>query len=131
MNLPSVRTNDPKMKVLFSCSVPFFLAHGGSQILVEAVMRELGGLGVEVEPARWWDENQKGDVIHYFNRPPPTNVDLARQKGFKVVMTELLDQTASRGRAQLLAQRSFTKLARADRVGGLRTTRRHGLCGRA
>jgi glycosyltransferase involved in cell wall biosynthesis len=99
--------------------VPFFLAHGGSQILVEAVMRELGGLGVEVEPARWWDENQKGDVIHYFNRPPPTNVDLARQKGFKVVMTELLDQTASRGRAQLLAQRSFTKLARALLPPGL------------
>jgi len=105
--------NISKMKVLFSSSPPFFLAHGGAQTLVEAVMRELAGLGVEVEPERWWDENQKGDVIHYFCRPAPSNVQLAHQKGFKVVMTELLDQTASRSRAQLLAQRSFTKLARA------------------
>ncbi len=43
------------MKVLFSCSIPFFLAHGGSQTLAEALMRELQQLGVEVEPARWWD----------------------------------------------------------------------------
>jgi glycosyltransferase involved in cell wall biosynthesis len=105
--------NKPKMKVLFSCSLPFFLAHGGSQTLMEAVMSELSGLGVEVEPERWWDENQKGDIIHYFNRPPLSNVQLARQKRFKVVMTELLDQTASRSRSQLLAQRAFIRLARA------------------
>jgi glycosyltransferase involved in cell wall biosynthesis len=107
------------MKVLFSNSLPFFLAHGGTQTLMEAVMRELAGLGVEVEPERWWDENQKGDVIHYFNRPVLLNVQLAQQKGFKVVMTELLDQTASRTRAQLLAQRSLTKLARALLPPGL------------
>jgi len=80
--------------------------------MMEAIMRELSNLGVEVEPERWWDENQQGDVIHYFNRPHLLNVQLAHQKGFKVVMTELLDQTASRTPRQLLAQRSFTRLAR-------------------
>ena len=107
------------MKVLFSISLPFFLAHGGTQTLVESLMRELSNLGVEVEPERWWDENQKGDVLHYMNRPPFVNVQLARQKGFKVVMTESLDQTASRARAELLAQRSFIKLAQALLPRGL------------
>jgi glycosyltransferase involved in cell wall biosynthesis len=105
--------SNPGMKVLFSNGLPFFLAHGGTQTLLESVMRELAGLGVEVEPERWWDENQKGDIIHYMNRPPLLNVRLARQKGFKVVMTENLDQTGSRSRGELLAQRSFIKLARA------------------
>jgi glycosyltransferase involved in cell wall biosynthesis len=119
MSVPSVPIHSPKLKVLFSISLPFFLAHGGAQILMEAVMRELASLGVEVEPERWWDENQKGDVIHYFNRPAFLNVQLARQKGFKVVMTELMDQTASRTQAQLLAQKSLTKLARALLPPGL------------
>jgi len=61
--------NDSEMKILFSHSQPFFLAHGGAQTLLEALMRELAGLGVDVEPERWWDENQTGDIIHYMNRP--------------------------------------------------------------
>ena len=84
------------MKVLFFYSPPFFLAHGGMQTLTEALMRELAALGVDIEPERWWDENQKGDIIHYMGRPLATVVRLARQKGFKVVMTENLDLTASR-----------------------------------
>jgi glycosyltransferase involved in cell wall biosynthesis len=119
MNVLPVPLNDPKMKVLFSNSMPFFLAHGGVQTLMEALMRELAGLGVEVEPERWWDENQKGDIIHYFSRPAVANVRLAQQKGFKVVMTDLLDQTSSRTSTQLLAQRSLTRLARALLPPGL------------
>jgi glycosyltransferase involved in cell wall biosynthesis len=119
MTLPTVPNNRSKMKVLFSSSSPFFLAHGGVQTLVESVMRELPGLGVEVEPERWWDEDQKGDVIHYFDRPALLNVQLAKQKGFKVVMTELRDQTASRSQAQLLAQRTCMKLAKAIVPPGL------------
>ena len=101
------------MKVLFSCSLPFFLAHGGQQTLMEALMRELAGLGVEVEPERWWDQNQTGDIIHYVSRAPIDNVLLAKKKGFKIVMTEFLDQTASRSRPQLFAQRLLINLARA------------------
>src|ERR1700722_11224464 len=101
------------MKVLFSNNLPFFLAHGGTQTLLEALMRELAGLGVEVEPERWWDETQTGDILHYMNRPPINNVQLARQKGFKIVMTENLDQTASRTPTQLFVQRAMIKAARA------------------
>lgn len=99
------------MKVLFSCPLPFFLAHGGSQTLVEALMRELAGLGVEVEPMRWWDERQTGDILHYIGRPATLNIRLAHQKGFRVVMTDLLDQTASRSDARLLVQRIFNRTA--------------------
>jgi glycosyltransferase involved in cell wall biosynthesis len=109
------------VKVLFSNSLPFFLAHGGTQTLLESLMGELSNLGVEVEPERWWDETQSGDVIHYMNRPPLLNVQLARQKAFKVVMTENLDQTASRSPRQLLAQRSMIRLARALAPPGLLT----------
>jgi len=97
------------MKVLFSCPLPFFLAHGGSQTLVEALMRELQNLGTEVEPARWWDENQTGDILNFIGRPTTLSVRLAHQKGFKVVMTDLLDQTASRSDFRLLLQRTFNR----------------------
>jgi len=100
------------MKVLFFSNPPFFLTHGGMQTMAQALMRELAGLGVEVEPERWWDENQKGDILHYFVRPPMANVRAAHAKGFKVVMTENLGQTASRGGARLFAQRALTGLAR-------------------
>ena len=99
------------MKVLFSCSLPFFLAHGGSQTLTEALMRELSALGIEVEPARWWDENQTGDIIHYINRPATLNVRLGHQKGFKIMMTDLLDQTASRSALRLFLQRNFRRIS--------------------
>ena len=86
------------MKVLFSHGIPFFLSHGGVQTFVESLMRELPALGVEVEPERWWDETQRGEIIHFVGRPNATYICLAKQKGFKIVMTEFLDQTASRGR---------------------------------
>ena len=100
------------MKVLFSYPLPFFLAHGGSQTLIEALMRELANLGVKVEPVRWWDENQTGDIIHYVSRPNSNSVRLAHEKNFKVVMTDLLDQTASRSRPRLFLQRMAIRTGR-------------------
>ncbi len=98
------------MKVLFSHFLPFFLAHGGSQTLIEELMRGLTALGVEVEPERWWDENQKGDIIHYVARPMLSHVTHAKEKGFKTVLTDLLDGTSNRSRCELLAQRAAIKL---------------------
>jgi len=106
------------MKVLFFNSPPFFLAHGGMQTLTQALMRELAGLGVEVEPERWWDDNQTGDIIHYVGRPTAMTVRLAHKKGFKVVMTENLGQTASRGWQRLFLQGALTDLARTALPGG-------------
>ena len=73
-------------------------------------MRELAVLGVEVEPVRWWDEDQSGDIIHYVGRPSILNVRLGHQKGFKIVMTDLLDQPASRSRSRQFLQRSFQQM---------------------
>ncbi|MBM3876885.1 MAG: glycosyltransferase [Verrucomicrobia bacterium] len=107
------------MKVIFSHNLPFALAHGGVQTQVEALMRELGALGVAVEPERWWDAAQQADILHYFGRPPTVgHVRQARLKGRRVVMFENLDQTASRSRPALLAQRLLIRAARAT-PGGL------------
>ncbi len=107
------------MKVLFSQSLPFFLAHGGTQTFVESMMRELPELGVEVEPERWWDETQRGDILHFVGRPSSLlHITLAKQKGFKTIMTEFLDQPSSRSRKGLFLQRQVIRLARRT-LGGL------------
>lgn len=93
------------MKVLFYSTNPFFLAHGGTQTLLESIMREVAATGVEVEPARWWDDKQKGDILHFMNRPTRTLVQGAQQKGFRTVMTETIDQTGSRGWAAIRARK--------------------------
>jgi glycosyltransferase involved in cell wall biosynthesis len=99
------------MKVLINCSLPFSLAHGGQQIQIERTMAFLRSIGLEVEPVRWWDDHQTGDIIHYFGRIPSLHIELAHQKGIKVVMGELLTATGSRTRAQLLFQRSIVRAA--------------------
>ena len=75
-------------------------------------MRELANLGVQVEPVRWWDENQTGDIIHYIGRPDSLSINLAHEKKFKVVMTDLLDQTASRSTLRLFLQRRAIRTIR-------------------
>ena len=88
------------MKVLFNCHVPFILAHGGSQIQIEQTKAALEKTGVTVEPLRWWDETQRGDILHYFERCPVEIIRLAHQKGMKVVQAELLTEPGSRSTAQ-------------------------------
>jgi glycosyltransferase involved in cell wall biosynthesis len=105
------------MKVLFSHTLPFFLAHGGAQTLIEALMRELANLGVTVEPVRWWDGNQTGDIIHYVCRTNVSSIRFAHEKKFKVIMTDLLDQTASRSRSRLFLQRTAIQAARLAAPG--------------
>jgi hypothetical protein len=97
------------MKVLFSHSLPFFLAHGGSQTLIEELMRGLRNLGVEAEPERWWDENQRGEILHYVGRPFKLNVLQAKKKGYKIVMTDLLDTVAARSKPKLFVQRAVIR----------------------
>jgi glycosyltransferase involved in cell wall biosynthesis len=109
------------MKVIFSHNIPFYLAHGGQQTLIQALMRELALLGIDVQPERWWDPNQTGDIIHYVGRP--MNVGLAKQKGLKTVMTENFDVVASESEMKIMKRTIFTKIARkvlpgyAERIG--------------
>jgi glycosyltransferase involved in cell wall biosynthesis len=93
------------MKVLFDCPLPFSLAHGGQQIQVERTKEALLANGVEVEPLRWWDDKQTGDLIHYFGRMPSNLIEFAHQKGVKVVMAELLTGPGSRTPGQLRLQK--------------------------
>jgi glycosyltransferase involved in cell wall biosynthesis len=78
------------MRVLFNHPDPFVLAHGGVQIQIEQTKAALERVGVEVEFLRWWDDSQRGDIIHFFGRPAAARPDLIRQKGLKLVVTHLL-----------------------------------------
>ena len=97
------------MKILLNCNVPFALAHGGQQIQLEHTQEALRSLGLEVEPVRWWDDKQTGDIIHYAGRMPAAQIELAHQKGIKVVMAELLTAPGSRSRMQLRLQRIMNR----------------------
>jgi glycosyltransferase involved in cell wall biosynthesis len=100
------------MKVLIDHQLPFLLAHGGLQIQIEQTKAALEKIGIEVEYLRFWDSQQKADVLHIFGRCSQTYVDLARRKGMAVVMSDLLSETGSRSRYKLLAQKVLIRLAR-------------------
>jgi len=84
------------MKVLFDHAGVFSLSHGGFQTQIEQTKAALESIGVEVEYLRWWDDAQKGDVIHFYGRPYGSYIRLAQEKGIKVVMSELLTGMGSR-----------------------------------
>ena len=93
------------MKVLFNCFIPYQLAHGGVQVQIEQTEAALESLGVDVEPLRWWDKRQTGDLLHHFGRIPFHLLELAHHKGMKVVFSDLLGGLGARSRSQLHLQR--------------------------
>jgi glycosyltransferase involved in cell wall biosynthesis len=101
------------MRVLFDHPSPFALAHGGFQIQIEQTAAALRALGVQVEFLRWWDQDQRGDIIHFFGRPAEDYIRQAQQQGLKVVMAELLTALGSRTERQRLAQKSLIRVANA------------------
>jgi glycosyltransferase involved in cell wall biosynthesis len=101
------------MKVLFDHQLPFLLAHGGLQIQIERTKEALENCGVEVDFLRWWDPDQRGDLIHFFGRANPSHIDFAHAKGMRYVMSELLTGQGSRSRTQLLVQAAIEKGLRA------------------
>jgi glycosyltransferase involved in cell wall biosynthesis len=102
------------MKILFNNSnYPAPLAHGGLQVQIEQTMAALREIGVEVEELRWWDENQRGDVLHHFGRIPFHHVELAHQKGMKVVFSDFLGNVAARPRRKIALQSVVIRVARA------------------
>lgn len=101
------------MKVLFDHHDPFFLAHGGFQIQIEQTRYALEELGAQVEYARWWDDSQRADILHFFGRPTAVYASMAQAKGMKVVVAELLTQTASRSPRALKLQEVMIRSARS------------------
>lgn len=100
------------MKVLIDHQLPFLLAHGGLQIQIERTKQALEDAGVEVENLRWWDDSQRGDVIHFFGRANPSHIDFAHAKGMKYVMSELFTGQGSRTPAQLRLQGALERALR-------------------
>jgi len=92
------------MKVLIDHSSPFLLAHGGAQVQIEQTKTALERIGIEVEFVRWWDDQQRGDVIHYFGSIPHHYLDLARQKKIPVVLTAFLSSPCNRSNFRLSLQ---------------------------
>jgi glycosyltransferase involved in cell wall biosynthesis len=98
------------MKILTDCHLPFFLAHGGQAIQIQQTMAALQKLGAVVEPVRWWDETQTGDVIHHFGRMPAAHIGFAHKRKIKVVMAELLTAQGSRSIHQLRVQKQISRI---------------------
>jgi glycosyltransferase involved in cell wall biosynthesis len=101
------------MKVLFDHNDPFLLMHGGFQVQIEQSIKAVSQVGVETEHLRWWDAEQRGDIIHYFGRPPLYYVRFAHQKGMKVVMTNILTGLGSRAGWLRMIQKAVTRSALA------------------
>ena len=88
---------------------------GGAQVQIEETRRALLQLGVEVEWLRWWDRDQKGDLIHLFGRPSVAFLTEAQRSGFRLVVTDMLSATGARPRWRLGAFKLAARLVR--RVG--------------
>lgn len=104
------------MKVLFYHLTPFAFAHGGLQTQIVQTRQALETLGVEVEFLRWWDQNQTGDILHFFGRLSTSNLQLAQGKGMKVVLAELLTEQGSRSKRQLGLQRMVRLMVERTRL---------------
>jgi glycosyltransferase involved in cell wall biosynthesis len=98
------------MKILLHCHTPFMLAHGGAQIQIEQTKVALEKIGVATEYLRWYDGDQTGDVLHFFGRIPTTLLRLARAKGMKVVVADLLTEQGSRSPRRLFAQKLTSQI---------------------
>ena len=100
------------MKVLFDHDLPFSLAHGGMQHFVSALMKHVARLGVDAEPLRWWDSGQRGDIIHFVQKPRPLTLEYALRQGYRTVLTEFMDKVCSESILQLWLRRQACRLLR-------------------
>ena len=83
------------MKIAFDAGHPFNWADGGIRILCERVFHSLEQRGIDVQFVRWWDKEQKYDVLQAFYYPNNiTRYSLA--KGVKTVAYACLDGLTSR-----------------------------------
>jgi glycosyltransferase involved in cell wall biosynthesis len=100
------------MKVLFDHQLPFALAHGGFQQQLVQTKSALEQAGVETDYVRWWDDAQRGDLIHFAGRPGADYIAFAHGRGCKVIVAELLTATGSRSRSELALQKMATMVFR-------------------
>lgn len=108
ISLQLIRYSD--MKILFDHPNPFLLAHGGFQIQIEETKQALEEIGIEVEWLRWWDDSQKGDLIHYFGVPHLSYIRQAQSKTIPVILTHLLTSQCNRSNIRLAIQGLIARL---------------------
>jgi glycosyltransferase involved in cell wall biosynthesis len=97
------------MKILIDHHLPFLMAHGGAQIQIEQTKAALEKIGVEVEFLRWWDGDQRGDLVHFFMAPGAAYVEYAHTIHLPVVITQLFTETCNRTDTQLKRQGLFVR----------------------
>lgn len=79
------------MKVLLYDSTPAYFCPGGKQVQVQKLFENLNKIGVQVEYARWWDPEQKCEILHLFS-PSVFMVRKAREAGVKkIILTHIVD----------------------------------------
>jgi len=100
------------MRILLDHNEPFLLAHGGLQLQIERTKSALEDIGVEVAYLKWWDDSQRGDLIHFFGRANPSHIEFAHSKGIKYVMQELLTSQGSRSVTHLRLQAAANRVLR-------------------
>src|SRR5205085_9897433 len=83
-----------------------------AQIQIEQTKAGLEKIGLCVEPLRWWDAGQAGDVLHHFGRFDTDLMRKAQDKGMKVVTSDLLTQQGSRSTARLAVQKLVAQAMR-------------------
>ena len=93
------------MKILINHTQPFGLAHGGYQTQIEMTKRGLERGGRDVEWLRWWDDQQRGDLIHHFTPADLGLMRLARAQKIPVVLTTLFSDELDFSPAQRRAKR--------------------------
>ena len=108
------------MKVLIDHSSPYLLAHGGYSVLIDKTLLALREAGVEGEVLRWWDHEQRGDLIHYFAPVQNTYLRQARLKGIPVVLTSLVDSPANQPRWQTRRRRLTYEMVTRLPLGGVK-----------
>ena len=101
------------MKVLFSHSLPFFLAHGGYANIDRSVEARTGAWASRWSPCAGGMKTRPA-ILFIISAVPTTSAHRPspHEKKFKVVMTDLLDQTASRGPLRLFLQRRAIRTIR-------------------
>jgi glycosyltransferase involved in cell wall biosynthesis len=93
------------MKVLLHHLEPFALAPGGMQSQIVHTREALRQLGVEADFLRWYEGNQPGDVLHFFGRIPLPLLELARENGMSVVISDTLAELGSYSETRLKLRR--------------------------
>jgi glycosyltransferase involved in cell wall biosynthesis len=98
------------MKIILNHELPFWLAHGGVTKIVQRTEQVLQELGYEVEPLRWWDEKQSGDILFQFCRPAGGHFSYAKSKGMKIAVEQVLTGLVSRPRWKRVLQKRAKRL---------------------